>query len=181
MTDRRPTRPLLAAAVAASAAALAAAAATAAAAVPTRPSAGAAAGSTSAAGAATDAAAPAGATATTTIRTARTRFGTILVDGRGFTLYLFTRDGRGPSRCSGACARAWPPFFVTGTLRAAGGASAAKLGTTRRSNGRRQVTYDGKPLYYYVHETRAGQIFCQDVFEFGGRWLIVRPSGRAVR
>ena len=57
----------------------------------------------------------------------------------------------------------------------------ALLGTVKRKNGRRQVSYAGRPLYYYVGDTRRGQILCQDVVEFGGRWLIVRPSGKLVR
>jgi predicted lipoprotein with Yx(FWY)xxD motif len=55
------------------------------------------------------------------------------------------------------------------------------LGTVRRRNGRRQVAYAGRPLYYYVGDRRPGQILCQDVFEYGGRWLILRPSGKLVR
>ena len=116
-----------------------------------------------------------------TVSTRASRFGRVLTDGHGVTLYLFTKDGRGPSRCYGTCARAWPPLLAgTGNLTATGGAT-ARLGTTRRSNGARQVTYDGKPVYHYVGESRAGQIFCQDVVEFGGRWLIVAPGGRAIR
>ncbi len=116
-----------------------------------------------------------------TVKAARSSYGTILVDGRGLTLYLFTRDERGPSRCAGACARAWPPLIVRGTLAAGPGAAAAKLGTVRRRDGRLQATYGGRPLYRYVGDRRAGQILCQNVVEFGGRWLILRPSGRAVR
>jgi predicted lipoprotein with Yx(FWY)xxD motif len=116
-----------------------------------------------------------------TLKVASSDFGRILVDGRGHALYAFTRDGRGPSECSGACARAWPPFITKGKPRAGGGAKAAKLGTVRRADGRRQVTYAGRPLYFYVGDSKAGQVLCQDVFEFGGRWLIMRGSGRLVR
>ena len=56
-----------------------------------------------------------------------------------------------------------------------------KLGTIRRADGRIQVTYAGRPLYYYVGDRRPGQILCQDVEEFGGLWLVVRPSGAPVR
>jgi len=51
----------------------------------------------------------------------------------------------------------------------------------RRSNGTRQVTYDGRPLYYYVRDREPGQILCQNVREFGGLWLVVRPTGTLVR
>jgi predicted lipoprotein with Yx(FWY)xxD motif len=108
-------------------------------------------------------------------------YGTILFDGRGFVLYVFTRDVRGHSNCTGGCAKAWPPFLVRGRPSAARGATAKLLGTTRRGDGTRQVTYAGRPLYYYVGDRSAGQILCQDVVEYGGRWLVVRPSGRAVR
>jgi predicted lipoprotein with Yx(FWY)xxD motif len=108
-------------------------------------------------------------------------FGKVLVDGRGFVLYAFTRDRR-TSRCYGDCAKAWPPDFAPkGSLVVGRGVKRSLLGTVKRRNGRRQVTYAGKPLYYYVGDRRPGQILCQDVFEYGGRWLIVRPSGKLVR
>jgi predicted lipoprotein with Yx(FWY)xxD motif len=107
-------------------------------------------------------------------------FGRILFDGRGFVLYGFTRDPRGKSACSGACARAWPPYVVKSPPRAGAGVSARLLGTTRRRNGSLQVTYAGRPLYYYVGDRAAGQILCQNVTEFGGVWRVVRPTGRLV-
>jgi predicted lipoprotein with Yx(FWY)xxD motif len=108
-------------------------------------------------------------------------FGKVVFDGRGFVLYAFTRD-KHRSSCYGACARAWPPYFAPkGSLRVGAGVKRALLGTVKRKSGRRQVTYAGRPLYYYVGDTRRGQILCQDVVEFGGRWLIVRPSGKLVR
>jgi predicted lipoprotein with Yx(FWY)xxD motif len=108
-------------------------------------------------------------------------FGKVLFDGRGFVLYAFTRDRR-TSRCYGDCAKAWPPYFAPkGSLFVGRGVKRSLLGTVKRRNGRRQVTYAGKPLYYYVGDRRPGQILCQDVFEYGGRWLIVRPSGKLVR
>ena len=117
----------------------------------------------------------------TKVRVADTRYGPILVDGRGRTIYLFTRDaGRRRSRCGDACARAWPPVFTRGGPRAGPGIDRSRLGTVRRRGGRRQVTYKGSPLYFYVGERRAGQILCQDVFEFGGTWYLVRPNGSPV-
>jgi predicted lipoprotein with Yx(FWY)xxD motif len=108
-------------------------------------------------------------------------YGKVIYDGRGFVLYAFTRD-HGRSACYGACAKAWPPYFAPkGKLRVGAGLKRALLGTVKRRNGRRQVTYAGRPLYYYVGDRRPGQILCQDVVEYGGRWLIVRPSGKLVR
>ena len=69
---------------------------------------------------------------------------------------------------------------MRGLPSAAKTATAKLLGTARRSDGRRQVTYAGRPLYYYVGDRASGQILCQDVVEYGGRWLVVRPSGRPV-
>jgi predicted lipoprotein with Yx(FWY)xxD motif len=117
--------------------------------------------------------------ATLTVRSSS--YGTILFDGRGRALYAFTRDRRGgPSRCYGACAQAWPVYFAPGRLVAGRGIKQSLIGTTRRRDGRRQVTYDGRPLYYYVGDG-VGQVKCQAVDEFGGTWLVVRPSGRLVR
>jgi predicted lipoprotein with Yx(FWY)xxD motif len=109
------------------------------------------------------------------------QYGRILFDGRGFVLYLFTKDGRGGSRCSGECARRWPPFIVKRRARAGTGAHAALIGTTRRADGRLQVTYSGRPLYYYVGDRSPGQILCQNAPEFGGIWYVVRPNGSPVR
>jgi predicted lipoprotein with Yx(FWY)xxD motif len=117
---------------------------------------------------------------TTTIKVMSTRFGRILVDGNGRALYLFTREPSTKSRCYGGCAVAWPPFYARGKLRAGTGAVAAKLGSSRRRDGRRIVTYNGHPLYYYVTDRRPGQVTCHDVVEFGGTWLVVNPAGNAV-
>ena len=107
-------------------------------------------------------------------------FGRVLFDGANRALYAFTRDPRGKSVCYGACAAAWPPYVVRGTLRTGPGGKSALLGTTRRRDGTRQLTYAGKPLYHYVHDP-VGRILCQNVREFGGLWLVVRPTGAVVR
>jgi predicted lipoprotein with Yx(FWY)xxD motif len=123
---------------------------------------------------------PAAASAST-LTAKSSRFGRVLFDGRGFVLYAFTRDPRGRSACYGACATAWPPYFAKGRLSAGAGVTRSLLGTTRRRDGRLQVTYAGRPLYYYVGDRSPGQIFCQNVDEFGGLWLVVRPTGKVVR
>lgn len=116
---------------------------------------------------------------TLTVRSSE--YGRILFDGRGFVLYGFTADKKRRSVCAGACATAWPPYLVERAPRAGRGVTESLLGTIRRAGGKRQVTYAGRPLYYYVGDRRPGQILCQDVFEFGGDWLVVRPSGAFVR
>ena len=124
--------------------------------------------------------ASAGARATLTVRSSN--YGSILFDGKGRALYAFTRDRRGgASRCYGACARAWPVYFAGSRLVAGKGVKRSLIGTTKRRDGRRQITYNGRPLYYYVGDKSAGQVSCQNVAEFGGTWLVMRPSGALVR
>jgi predicted lipoprotein with Yx(FWY)xxD motif len=115
------------------------------------------------------------------VTTHTSAYGKVLFDGRDYVLYAFTRD-HGRSACYGACARAWPPYFAPkGQLSVGAGLKRSLLGTVKRRNGRRQITYAGRPLYYYVGDTRPRQILCQDVVEYGGRWLVVRPTGSLVR
>ena len=110
-----------------------------------------------------------------------TRFGPMLFDGKRRALYAFTRDRRGgPSRCYGACAAAWPVYFARGAPVAGRGVAKARIGSVRRRGGRRQVTYNGWPLYFYAHEG-PGEVKCQNVAQFGGLWLVVRPNGTLVR
>ena len=111
-----------------------------------------------------------------------TRYGRILSDGRGFALYAFTRDRRGgKSTYYGDCAEAWPPYIAKARPGAGSGVRGALIGTVRRADGRLQVTYNGRPLYYYVGDRQPGQVLCQDVFEYGGTWLVVRGTGALVR
>jgi predicted lipoprotein with Yx(FWY)xxD motif len=123
----------------------------------------------------------AGSAPTSSVTVAGSAYGRIPFDGRGFVLYAFTHDRRGRSSCSGDCARAWPPYVVRGRPSAGRGVNAKLLETTTRRDGSKQVTYAGRPLYYYVGDRKPKQILCQNVREFGGLWLIVRPSGALVR
>ena len=115
-----------------------------------------------------------------TIKVMNSRYGRMLFDARGRAIYLFTREQGTKSRCYGQCAVAWPPVYTSGKPRARGGVDAGLLGTTTRRGGRRQVTYNGHPLYYYITDTKPGQITCQDIVEFGGTWLVVDPQGDAI-
>jgi predicted lipoprotein with Yx(FWY)xxD motif len=114
------------------------------------------------------------------VKVGPSRYGDVIYDGKGRALYLFTKEKGKKSRCYGNCARAWPPFYANGKPTAGTGADADLIGTTKRRKGRRQVTYNGHPLYYYVTDTEPGEITCQDVFEFGGTWFVVDPKGNAI-
>jgi predicted lipoprotein with Yx(FWY)xxD motif len=119
--------------------------------------------------------------ASSTLTVRASSYGRVLFDGRGFVLYAFTRDPRRRSACYGACAKVWPVYFAKKPLSAGPGVKRSLLGSTKRTDGRRQVTYGGRPLYSYVGDRKPGQITCQNVAEFGGTWLVVRPSGKLVR
>ena len=127
--------------------------------------------------------APAGAAASpaAAVSVRDSAYGRILFDGDGRALYAFTRDPRGRSACSGACARAWPPYLVGGRPRARAGVRGALIGIVRRPGGARQATYAGRPLYHYVGDDAPGVVRCQNVYEYGGLWLVQRPSGALVR
>jgi predicted lipoprotein with Yx(FWY)xxD motif len=103
-------------------------------------------------------------------------FGTMLFDSRKRAIYLFERDGIGRSVCNGECAKAWPPVYTVGDPVAGVGVRPGLLGTLERRDGSRQVTYAGKPLYFYAHEG-PGQVLCHDVNLNGGYWWVVAPSG----
>jgi predicted lipoprotein with Yx(FWY)xxD motif len=114
-----------------------------------------------------------------TVKVVSSQFGRVIADRRGEALYLFDKETSKRSRCYGACAVAWPPLLTTAKPRAGKGADATRLGTTRRRNGKLQVTYNGHPLYYYKDDA-PGRILCHNVDEFGGLWLVVNPRGEAV-
>jgi predicted lipoprotein with Yx(FWY)xxD motif len=106
--------------------------------------------------------------------------GPFLTDGSGHSVYLWAKDGVDKSACSGACAAAWPPVPTTGTLTASGGAKASDLGTITRSDGTKQVTYDGHPLYYFAGDSGPGQTNGQGSDGFGAKWWLVAPSGAKI-
>lgn len=116
----------------------------------------------------------------TIVKVIDSQYGRVLADRTGEAVYLFDKERSARSQCYGACAAAWPPVLAraSSSPRAGRGATARLLGTTRRRDGRVQVTYAGHPLYYYVHDS-PGRILCHDVFEYGGTWLVVTPDGRA--
>jgi predicted lipoprotein with Yx(FWY)xxD motif len=106
--------------------------------------------------------------------------GTILVDSQGRTLYLFQKDSGTKSACFGACASAWPPLRDSGKPTVGSGLSAELLGTTSRSDGMPQVTYNGHPLYLFAGDEKPGDTEGQGSTAFGGAWLALNPSGDQV-
>jgi predicted lipoprotein with Yx(FWY)xxD motif len=103
--------------------------------------------------------------------------GSILVNSQGRTLYLFQGDKGTTSNCNGACATAWPPATATGAPTGGSGVTASLLGTTTRSDGTTQVTYNGHPLYRFSGDPQPGNTNGQGVNAFGALWYAVSPSG----
>jgi predicted lipoprotein with Yx(FWY)xxD motif len=117
---------------------------------------------------------------TATVTLAHSKFGDILVDGHGRTLYLFKADKSSSSTCYGGCASVWPPLTVTGTPKAGPNVKASLLGTTKRKDGTTEVTYAGHPLYYYAPDTAPGDFTGQGLNQFGALWYVVSSNGTAI-
>jgi predicted lipoprotein with Yx(FWY)xxD motif len=117
---------------------------------------------------------------TATVGVAGSGVGDALVDSHNRSVYLFAKDPHGKSACLGACARAWPPLRSTGKPAVGAGANAALLGTTPRSDGPPQVTYNGHPLYLYLGDNAPRAINGQGRTAFGGAWFVVSPSGNRI-
>jgi len=118
--------------------------------------------------------------ADTTVALRKLNVGSALVDGAGRTLYLFEADKTDKSTCNGACASLWPPDTVAAKPKAGAGVDAAKLGTTKRSDGELEVTYNGHPLYFYAPDTQPGQDAGQGLNQFGAKWYVVASSGAKI-
>ncbi len=95
-----------------------------------------------------------------------------LVDGSGMTLYLSLQDAPEKSNCTGDCLNTWTPFLATGRIVAGVGVSTNKFGVIVLSNGSRQITYNGSPLYLYTKDQKPGDVNGQGV---DGNWYLVSP------
>jgi predicted lipoprotein with Yx(FWY)xxD motif len=137
-------------------------------------------GGSQAAGAPASGSPASAATTGTVITTHAGSAGSFLTDGSGRAVYLWSKDTMDKSACSGACAGAWPPVPASGKLTASGGAKTSDLGTITRSDGSKQVTYDGHPLYFFAGDSGAGQITGQGSNGFGAKWWLVAPSGAEI-
>jgi len=111
----------------------------------------------------------------TVVTTAISEFGPILFDRTGQAIYTFDIETSSKPACYGDCALAWPPVLTTGEPVAGGAVRPGLLGVTSRIGGHTQVTYGGKPLYFYAHEGKH-QVLCHNVTEYGGRWLAVTAA-----
>jgi predicted lipoprotein with Yx(FWY)xxD motif len=111
------------------------------------------------------------------------KLGTVLVNSKGRTLYMFVRDKHKKVTCVGSCAAAWPPVKLPKGAKAvaAGKAKAALLGSDRDPAGGRVVTYNKWPLYTYVGDTAPGQARGQALNLNGGLWYVLSPSGKVIR
>ena len=136
--------------------------------------------SSSPAGASSSGSAAASGSGKTVITTASASGSTFLTDGSGRAVYLWAKDTGDASTCTGACAGAWPPVTATGTVTASGSAMTSDLGTITRSDGTKQVTYDGHPLYYFAGDSGPGTATGQGSDNFGAKWWLVAPSGSDV-
>ena len=114
------------------------------------------------------------------VKLASTKLGKVLVDAQGRTLYLFEADKGPMSACDGACASVWPPLKTTGGPTAGAGVTASKLGTTKRSDGATEVTYNGHPLYTYAGDSAPGQTSGQGLDDYGAEWYVLSASGSKI-
>jgi predicted lipoprotein with Yx(FWY)xxD motif len=115
-----------------------------------------------------------------TVGVANVGLGKILVNSKGRTLYLFKHDSSTTSTCFGACAVNWPPLRASGKPTLASGANASLVGTTKRSDGKPQVTYNGHPLYLFSGDNKAGDTNGEGVSAFGSLWYAVSPAGKQI-
>ena len=116
---------------------------------------------------------------TSTISLRPTAVGKVLVAANGRTLYLFTADKGKRSTCYGQCAAYWPPLIASKPSVGAG-LKASMLGTTKRKDGKLQVTYGGHPLYFFAEDKKAGDVNGQGFVHFGGAWWVVSAAGKKV-
>jgi len=116
----------------------------------------------------------------TKVALANSPLGHILVDSKGITLYDFVKDKGTTSSCYGACAALWPPLTTKGKPIAGRGVRASLLGTTKRKDGKLEVTYNRHPLYYFVSDRKPGQTTGQGLNQFGAPWWALSPAGKEI-
>src|SRR2546422_11350589 len=118
-------------------------------------------------------------TNTSTMAQKSTAVGKVLVGANARTLYLFPADKGTKSVCYGQCATYWPPL-IAGKPTAGAGLNASLLGTTKRKDGKLQVTYNGHPLYFFQPDKKARDINGQGYVHFGGSWWTISAAGAKI-
>jgi predicted lipoprotein with Yx(FWY)xxD motif len=121
-----------------------------------------------------------GGSGASTVQTHSGPMGTFLTNGSGMSLYMFASDTSTKSSCTGACATFWPPLTASATPTASNGATSSMLATITRTDGTKQVTYDGHPLYTFKLDTAAGDTKGQGSNNFGAKWWLLAPSGQPI-
>lgn len=116
------------------------------------------------------------AAAAATVKLSDSKFGKILTDDKGAVLYSFSRDEKSKSNCTGTCAVTWP-VYAPATITAGAGIDGTKLASFD-NGGKKQLTIDGVPLYYYSGDTKAGDTNGQGV---AGFWYVVDATGKAIK
>jgi predicted lipoprotein with Yx(FWY)xxD motif len=107
----------------------------------------------------------------------KTPIGKVVANSKGLTLYMFRKDAHHKSACYGACATVWPPLLTNGKPLAGPGLEKSLLGTSKRNDGKLQVTYKGYPLYRYLDDKKPGQTKGEGSKNFGAGWYALTPKG----
>jgi predicted lipoprotein with Yx(FWY)xxD motif len=115
-----------------------------------------------------------------TVKTRHGKLGTFLVAGNGRTLYLFEKDKTSKSTCTGQCAQFWPPLLTSGKAKAVGKVRGSLLGTTKRGDGKLQVTYKGHPVYTFSQDAKPGDTKGEDFSAFGAKWYVLSTAGKKI-
>src|SRR5579859_260584 len=112
-----------------------------------------------------------------TLKVEKTKIGKVVTNTQLHTVYMFRKDKGTTSECYGACAKTWPPLVTTGKPKAGPGIKASLIGTTKRTDGKLQVTYKKHPLYTYVVDKKPGQTTGEGSKLFGAGWYALTPTG----
>ncbi len=116
----------------------------------------------------------------TVIKTGESKYGPMLFDSKGQAIYIWQLEDSSTAECYGNCAQEWPPVLTDGAPVATANVNNQLLGTTKRTDGTTQVTYNSHPLYYYAHEG-VGEVECHNVRTHGGLWWVIQPNGERAK
>ena len=114
------------------------------------------------------------------LKVEKTKIGKVVANAKLHTLYMFRADKGTKSACYGKCATFWPPLLTSGKPKAGPGIKASLLGTSKRKDGKLQVTYNRHPLYWFKFDSKAGQTKGENIHAFGADWYVVAPKGMKI-